>query len=395
MVNTKLVSFGFAVGGGYLYFKSSIDKNWKKALMTSKKFVKQNRKLSMAGSVVVLAVLYKVLARYREKAWSYMNFGMELTSLARQLERTAAESDSDNMSRHCLQWTEYALKTALQMNKQCRTKLEEHYNISGIRAQLKTKMSKDEKLEAWNRVKVATFSILFISHFQTVFVWLKSRLIFSICFRRDYQRTKQDQMLTGPSARSTGNNDQQSFVASLTYLPGDKLLQEVVESVVRDIIGERGLAEQLSLENYIKLLEEFYTSINKQIFESHKEPKEFFISTLLERDDPVISELAEMEGELHMILDNPDCKTVLQQAFKLSLEKIIAQARELFAASKKKKENKIFLVHLIAETRTLTKTMLPILPDEEESDTDLVDPLSLALESENFDDFFNIISNIK
>jgi len=394
MVKPELVTVAVTVGGGYLYFKNKIDKKVKTTLKLSKEFVKRNPKVTAASSIIGAFGLYKAVAPYMDKAWSMVNFGMELTSIAQQLERTAAERDSDNMAKHSLQWTEYALKTACQMNKQGRKTLEEHYNISEIRARLKQKMSKEEKLDAWNRVKVATFSILFINHFQTVFVWLKSRLIFAICFRRDYQRAKQDQTLTGPNVRSTESSDQQTFVASLTYLPGDKLLQEVVESSVLEIIGERTLAELLTVESYVELLENIYTSINKQIFESSaRKPKEFLFPQLVERNEPAMSELAEMEGELHMILDNSDTQTVLELALKLTREKIINQAREAFVSSKKMKGDKIFLVNLIAETRTLTKTMLPILSDE--VDSDLVDPLSFALESASFDDFFNVISNIK
>jgi len=393
MVKPALVTVAVTVGGGYLYFKNKINEKVKKTFNLSKEFVKKNPRVTVASSFIGACVLYKVVAPYMDKAWNMVNFGMELTSIAQQLERSAAERDSDNMSRHSLQWTEYALKTALQINKQCRKTLEEHYNISEIRKRLKQKMSKEEKLEAWNRVKVASFSILFINHFQTVLVWLKSRLIFTICFRRDYQRAKQDQTLTGPNVRSTGSSDQQTFVASLTYLPGDKLLQEVVESSVLEIIGERTLAEQLTVESYIELLENIYTSINKQIFESTRKPKEFLFPQLVERNEPAMSELAEMEGELHMILDNSDTQAVLQQALELTQEKIITQAREVFASSSKKKVDKIFLVNLIAETRTLTKTMLPLLSDE--GDSDRVDPLSFALESDSFDEFFNVISNIK
>jgi len=394
MVKPALVTVAVTVGGGYLYFKNKIDEKVAKTFMLSKYFVKKNPKVTVASSLVGACFLYKVAAPYMDKAWNMVNFGMELTSIAQQLERSAAERDSDNMSRHSLQWTEYALKTALQMNKQCRKTLEEHYNISEIRKRLKQKMSKEEKLKSWNRVKEASFSILFINHFQTVFVWLKSRLIFTICFRRDYQRAKQDQTLTGPNVRPTGSSDQQTFVASLTYLPGDELLREVVESSVLEIIGKRTLAEQLTVESYIELLENIYTSINKQIFESPaRNPKEFLVPQLVERNEPAMSELAEMEGELHMILDNPDTRAILQQALKLTQEKIITQAREVFESSSKKKLDKIFLVNLIAETRTLTKTMLPMLSDE--GDADREDPLSFALESESFDEFFNVISNIK
>jgi len=395
MVKPALVGFGVAVGSGYYYYKSTINEKLKSAFTSSKEFVKKNPKVSLASSFIGAVAVYKAIHPYMDKAWNFANFGMELTTLARQIERSAAERDSDNMSKHSQQWTEYALKTAIQMNKQSRQKLEEHYNISEIRAQLKEKNTKEEKLKIWNRLKIATFTILLTSHFQTVFVWLKSRLIFSICFRWDYQKTKQDQMVTGPSVHSTGNDDKKSFVASLTYLQGDDLLREVVEQSVLEILGKRALTEQLTCENYIQLLENIYTLINKQIFESSRNPKEFFIAPLVEREEPAMGELAEMEGELHMILDNPDSHAALHEALTLTLNKITSEAQEVFAAFKKKKGDKIFLANLISETRTLTKTLLPILSDLDVVDPENPDQVSSALQSDIFDDFFNVISNIK
>jgi len=384
-----------ATGCGYLYFKDSIDENLKAVYEKTNKFRKDHPTVVIASCLGGTALAGWAVFPYISKAWNYLNMGMEFHNMARQFEKKAAVRDSESMSRHSQQWRQYALKTALQINIECRKKLEGHYNITEILVRLKEKLPKEEKIDAWNKLKIATFSILFINHFQTVFVWLKTRLIFSICFRRDYQKLKQDQTLTGPQLRSTENNDQQRFLSSLSYPEGDTQLLVVVENCVKEVLGERPLAEQFSLEGYIELLTKVFTLVKQKIFLSpHKMPKEFFIASLVKRDQPSLADLAEMEGELHLVLDSPDTIYVLNKALAETLEKIIAEGREVFSASKKKKSDSIFLVNLITETRTLTKTIMPMLDIDSFDPGHIMDPLSTTLEINGFNDFFNVVSNI-
>jgi len=399
MVRKTLVASCLATGCGYLYFKNTIDEEFKSVYEKFWTFKKDHPRFVVAGSLVSTVFVLKAVAPYLNEAWSYVNGGMELINMAKQIERTAAEKDSECMSRHYQQWRQYALKTALQMNIECRKKIEEHYNIVEIRAQLKEKkekLPKDKKVEAWNKLKIATFTILFVNHFQTVFVWLKTRLIFSICFRRDYQNFKQDQTLTGPQMRSTDNNDQQRFLNCLKFPEGDDKLLAVVENCVSEVLGKRPLGDKFTEQSYIDILTNIFTLVKRNIFEAPKtRPQEFLIAPLVERDQPTMADLAEMEGELHMILDNPDSINVLNKVLATTLDKITAEARKVFCSSKKEKNDQIFLANLIITTRTLTKTIVPIIDVDSLDPENIMDPLSRALESNGFDDFYNVVSNIK
>jgi len=399
MVRKTLVASCLATGCGYLYFKNTIDEKLKAAYEKSWKYKKDHPRFVVAGSLVGTVFILKAVAPYLGEAWSYANGGMELINMAKQIERTAAEKDSEYMSRYYQQWRQYALKTALQMNIEYRKKIEEHFNIIEIKAQLKEKIEKlpkAKKVEAWNKLKIVTFSILFVNHFQTVFVWLKTRLIFSICFRRDYQKLKQEQAFTGPQLRSAENNDQQRFLCCLKFPEGDNQLLVVVETCVNEVLGKLPLNDKFTEQSYIDLLTNIFTLVKRNIFESpNSRPQEFLIAPLVEGDQPTVTELAEMEGELHMILDNPDSTTVLYKVLATTLDKITAEARKVFSSSKKKKNDQIFLANLITTTRTLTKTIVPIINVDSLDPESIIDPLTRALESNAFDDFYNVVSNIK